>query len=96
MNCGGSLCSESLRLISWSNYVFVLEISQISGIVQNVGMLILVVMRIVAVVGEEKRKGEGVSSGPRALRCPIPPNKYKYLVMGEAGSSQEFTGKRYL
>lgn len=50
---------RSLRLISLSNYVFVLEISQISGIVQNVSMLIMVVMRIVAVVGEEKRKGEG-------------------------------------
>lgn len=41
---------RSLRLISLSNYVFVLEISQISGIVQNVSMLITVVMRIVAVV----------------------------------------------
>lgn len=50
---------RSLRLISLSNYVFVLEISQISGIVQNVSMLIMVVMRIVAVVGEEKRKGRG-------------------------------------
>lgn len=49
---------QSLRLISLSNYVFVLEISQISGIVQNVSMLIMVVMRIVAVVGGEKRKGE--------------------------------------
>lgn len=47
---------QSLRLISLSNYVFVLEISQISGIVQNVSMLIMVVMRIVAVVGEERRK----------------------------------------
>lgn len=49
---------QSLRLISLSNYVFVLEISQISGIAQNVSMLITVVMRIVAVVGGEKRKGE--------------------------------------
>lgn len=39
---------RSLRLISLSNYVFVLEISQISGIVQNVSVLIMVVMRIVA------------------------------------------------
>lgn len=31
---------QSLRLISLSNYVFVLEISQISGIMQNVRMLI--------------------------------------------------------
>lgn len=50
---------RSLRLISLSNYVFVLEISQISGIVQNVSMLITVVMRIAAVIGEERRKGEG-------------------------------------
>lgn len=50
---------RSLRLISLSNYVFVLEISQISGIVQNVSMLIMVVMRIVAAVGEERGKGEG-------------------------------------
>lgn len=49
---------HSLRLISLSNYVFVLEISQISGIVQNVSMLIRVVMRIVAVVGEERIKKE--------------------------------------
>lgn len=64
---------QSLRLISLSNYVFVLEISQISGIVQNVSMLIMVVMRIVAVVGEEKRKGsgrEGVSLEPKALCGP--------------------------
>lgn len=45
---------HGLRLISLSNYVFVLEISQISGIVQNVSMLIMVVMRIVVVVREEK------------------------------------------
>lgn len=44
---------QSLLLISLSNYVFVLEISQISGIAQNVSMLITVVMRIVAVVGGE-------------------------------------------
>lgn len=31
---------QSLRLISLSNYVFVLEISQISGIMRNVRMLI--------------------------------------------------------
>lgn len=37
---------RSLRLISLSNYVFVLEISQISGIVPNVSMLIRVVMRV--------------------------------------------------
>lgn len=49
---------QSLRLISLSNYVFVLEISQISGIAQNVSMLITVVMRIVAVVGGGRRKGE--------------------------------------
>lgn len=49
---------QSLRLISLSNYVFVLEISQISGIAQNVSMLITVVMRIVAVVGGRRRKGE--------------------------------------
>lgn len=49
---------QSLRLISLSNYVFVLEISQISGIAQNVSMLITVVMRIVAVAGGERRKGE--------------------------------------
>lgn len=51
---------RSLRLISLSNYVFVLEISQISGIVQNVSVLIMVVMRIVAAVGEEtKKKSDG-------------------------------------
>lgn len=77
---------RSLRLISLSNYVFVLEISQISGIVQNVSMLIMVVMRIVAVVGEEKRKGrgrEGVSLEPKALHGPNPFIKYKYLVTGD-------------
>lgn len=37
---------RSLHLISLSNYVFVLEISQISGIVPNVSMLIRVVMRV--------------------------------------------------
>lgn len=42
--CGARRCS--LRLISLSNYVFVLEISQISGIVPNVSMLIRVVMRV--------------------------------------------------
>lgn len=47
---------RSLRLISLSNYVFVLEISQIGGIVENVSMLIMVVMRIVAMV--EKKGGE--------------------------------------
>lgn len=49
---------HGLRLISLSNYVFVLEISQISGIVQNVSMLIMVVMRIVVVVREEKVEKE--------------------------------------
>lgn len=34
-----------LRLISLSNYVFVLEISRISGIVQNARMFIRVVRR---------------------------------------------------
>lgn len=34
-----------LRLISFSNYVFVLEISGLSGMAQNVRMLIRVVMR---------------------------------------------------
>lgn len=91
MNCGGSISVQrSLRLISLSNYVFVLEISQISGIVQNVSMLIMVVMRIAAVVGEEQRKGEGVSLQPKALHGPIPFIKYKYPVMGDAASSQEF------
>lgn len=47
---------QSVLLISLSNYVFVLEISQISGIVQNVSMLIMVVMRIVAMVGQKKKK----------------------------------------
>lgn len=76
---------RSLRLISLSNYVFVLEISQISGIVQNVSMLIMVVMRIVAVVGEEKRKGagrEGVPLEPKARLGPNPFIKHTYLVMG--------------
>lgn len=56
---------RSLRLISLSNYVFVLEISQISGIAQNVSMLIMVVMRIVAAVGGERKekKGGGVGGG---------------------------------
>lgn len=60
---------RSLCLISLSNYVFVLEISQISGIVQNVSMLIMVVMRIVAAVGKERRKGRGRRSdtGPKKL-----------------------------
>lgn len=74
---------QSLRLISLSNYVFVLEISQISGIVQNVSMLIMVVMRIVAVVGEEKRKRrgrEGVSLEPKALCGPNLFIKHKYFV----------------
>lgn len=59
---------QSLRLISLSNYVFVLEISQISGIVQNVSMLIMAVMRIVAVVGggkeRERRSVAGTHSPP--------------------------------
>lgn len=78
---------QSLCLISLSNYVFVLEISQISGIVQNVSMLIMVVMRIVAVVGEEKRKGEGESLEPKALHGPNPFIKYKYLVTGDVAPS---------
>lgn len=60
---------RSLRLISLSNYVFVLEISQISGIVQNVSMLIMVVMRIVAVVERrerERRSVIGTKSSPRS------------------------------
>lgn len=60
---------RSLRLISLSNYVFVLEISQISGIVQNVSMLIMVVMRIVAVVERrerERRSVTGTKSSPRS------------------------------
>lgn len=63
---------RSLRLISLSNYVFVLEISQISGIVQNVSVLITVVMRIVAAVEEEKKKkrdgAKRVSLDPKAPR----------------------------
>lgn len=59
---------QSLRLISLSNYVFVLEISQISGIAQNVSMLIMAVMRIVAVVGggkeRERRSVAGTHSPP--------------------------------
>lgn len=46
-----------LRLISLSNYVFVLEISQISAIVQNVRMLIRVVrrnVRMAAVVSSQQ------------------------------------------
>lgn len=79
---------RSLRLISLSNYVFVLEISQISGIVQNVSVLIMVVMRIVAAVEEEKKKKRemerkgvtGPESSP-ALRILL--TKYKYLEMGD-------------
>lgn len=81
---------RSLHLISLSNYVFVLEISQISGIVQNVSMLIMVVMRIVAVVGEEKGKGRGrerVSLEPKALSGPNPFIKHEYLVMGDVAPS---------
>lgn len=65
---------RSLRLISLSNYVFVLEISQISGIVQNVSMLIMVVMRIVAVAGEEKRKGRDRKKSVTTTRHS-PPSK---------------------
>lgn len=79
---------RSLRLISLSNYVFVLEISQISGIVQNVSMLIMVVMRIVAVVERREEKGrEGVSLEPKPLHGPNPFIKYKYLVMGDVAPS---------
>lgn len=49
---------RSLRLISLSNYVFVLEISQISGIVPNVSMLIRVVMRVCG-----GRRSVGVGGG---------------------------------
>lgn len=45
------------------------KFSQISGIVQNVSMLIMVVMRIVAAVGEEKGS-ERVSLEPGALPGP--------------------------
>lgn len=77
---------RSLRLISLSNYVFVLEISQISGIVQNVSMLIMVVMRIVAVVERrerERRSVIGTKSSPRSKSFI----KYKYLVMGDVAPS---------
>lgn len=56
---------RSLRLISLSNYVFVLEISQISGIVQNVRMFIRVVKRNVrtaAVVTAQQDMQAGTSS----------------------------------
>ena len=53
-----------LHLISLSNYVFVLEISQISGIARNVSALIKVVMRIVMVVGGRGRK-RGRRTGER-------------------------------
>ena len=89
---------RSLRLISLSNYVFVLEISQISGIVQNVSMLITVVMRIVAVVEEEKGRGkEGVSLEPKAYNSPNPFIKYKYLVMRDVAGScpRNAQGKSY-
>lgn len=63
---------RSLRLISLSNYVFVLEISQISGIVPNVSMLIMVVMRIVAVVGEERRERKSVVGTKKLATVQIP------------------------
>lgn len=88
---------QSLRLISLSNYVFVLEISQISGIVQNVSMLIMVVMRIVAVVGEERRKRrgrEGVSLEPKALCGPNLFIKHKYFAA--PSFAQEFARKMLL
>ena len=52
-----------LHLISLSNYVFVQEISQISGIAQNVSALIKVVMRIVTVVGRRGRRGRRTGEG---------------------------------
>lgn len=57
MNRGGRAVARrrSLRLISLSNYVFVLEISQISGIVPNVSLLIRVVMRVCS--GREESAG---------------------------------------
>lgn len=61
---------RSLRLISLSNYVFVLEISQISGIVQNVSMLIMVVMRIVAVVMEGERERTRVCAAKSSRKGP--------------------------
>lgn len=75
---------RSLRLISLSNYVFVLEISQISGVVPNVSLLIRVVMRVCC--GREERagvKGEGgggsgqeveggVAAGTGGARWPEP------------------------
>lgn len=67
---------RSLRLISLSNYVFVLEISQISGIVQNVSMLIMVVMRIVAAVGEQRRNGEGENGCHWTQKCPSALNPF--------------------
>lgn len=86
---------QSLRLISLSNYVFVLEISQISGIVPNASMLITVVMRIVAVVGEKKRKGAGEDCPwNQALSGPNLLSKDKYFV--PASFSQEFTWKMLL
>lgn len=49
-----------LRLISLSNYVFVLEISGISGNAQIVGMLIRLVMRNVRVaLQKDMRPGSG-------------------------------------
>lgn len=75
---------RSLRLISLSNYVFVLEISQISGIVENVSMLIMVVMRICCNGRKERRGGQDREEKPYALidskTCFIEDacNKYYY------------------
>lgn len=51
-----------------------MEISQISGIVPNVSMLIKVVMRIVVAVGEkERRKGRNCVTGPEKLPSGLDP-----------------------
>lgn len=88
---------RSLRLISLSNYVFVLEISQISGIVLNVSMLIMVVMRIVAAVGKETRKGSAGRSVTGPNSSPWSKSLYLTQISGNGrcstlALSQEFAG----
>lgn len=88
---------RSLRLISLSNYVFVLEISQISGIVLNVSMLIMVVMRIVAAVGKETRKGGAERSVTGPNSSPWSKSLYLTQISGNGrcstlALSQEFAG----
>lgn len=96
---------HSLRLISLSNYVFVLEISQISGIVQNASVLIMLVKRIVAVVGEKRREREKGkerrrgSGAEKLLAVRSAFIKRKYLVMARCGAKlrpRNSQGKRSL